>query len=395
MSIQESTAAPATGFRVTARREFRRMCSRRMYICAMVLVPLAVLYFFITLLDTGLPTELPSAIVDLDHTPMSREVTRNIDATELVHITCTAESYDEALAAVRRGEVFGFFIIPANFQSDALAMRTPTLSYYTNMTYFVPGTLAFKGFKTIAVTTSGGVVRTALRDLGMDASAGLLQPVNIKNFCLGNPWMNYSYYLTPSFGIGTLALMIMLMTVFSITMEIKSGTSRQWLSTAGNRISTALLGKMLPHTLVYIAVGSMMLWMMLGWRHFPMNGSSVWPVWFAMVLFVIASQALALVIVSAIPNPRLAFSITALFGILTFSFAGFSFPVQNMYGAIGVFSWFAPTRYLFLIYINDCLNGYSTWFVRWWYVALLAFPFVGALLTPRLKKALLNPVYVP
>lgn len=384
------------GFGAGIRRELREMGSHGTYLFGMVLVPLLVVVFFLSLLSPGLPRKVPTAIVDLDGTPLSRSVTRNLDSNEMVDIVLDAENFSEALAAVRRGEIFGFFIIPPDFQSDVLAMRTPTLEYYTNMTYFIPGTLAFKGFKTIAVTMSGGVVKTTLQDLGMDDErmAGLLQPVSIDTYPLGNPWLNYSVYLTPSFSIGALALMIMLMTVYSITMEIKRGTSPEWLRVCGGRLSTALLSKMLPHTLVYVVIGTFIMWLLFGYSHFPCHGSLAW-LWAGMVMFVVASQAFALAVVSLLPNPRLSFSACALFGILTFSFAGFSFPVESMYGALGIFSYLAPTRYLFLIYVNNALNGYDVWFVRWCYAALAVFPPLAALAALRLKKSLMHPVYVP
>ena len=138
----------STGLKATMRREIGRFGSRKIYLFSMVIVPVAMALFFVSLMSSGLPLKTPAAIVDLDHSPMSRSITRSINATELVDITQKLESYDAALEATRKGEIFGFFVIPADFQSDALAGRTPTLEYYTNLTYFVPGTLAYKGFKT-------------------------------------------------------------------------------------------------------------------------------------------------------------------------------------------------------------------------------------------------------
>ncbi len=386
----------STGFIECIRREIRTLTSRRMYLFGMVVVPVFAALFFVGLLSPGLPLKVPTAIVDLDHSPMSRSVTRSLDALELVDINADAESYDDALAAVRRGDIFGFFVIPANFESEALAGRTPTLEYYTNMTYFVPGTLAFKGFKTVAVSTSGAVVRNTLVDLGVDPEGigALVQPVAVQEYGIGNPWMNYSIYLSPSFAFCTFVLMIMLMTVFSITMEIKNGTSVGWLATARGRISVALAGKLLPQTVIFWAVGGFILWLLFGYEHFPVNGS-LWSLAAAMMLTVVASQAFAVFVCSVVPNPRLAFSITALFGILSFSFTGFSFPVESMYGALGVFSYLAPIRYFFLIYINEGLNGAPLYFSRLYFAALIAFPLVCSLLLFRLRKACLKPVYVP
>lgn len=385
-----------TGFLAGVRRELWRMGSRKMYIFGMVAVPLLMAVFFVNLLKPGLPLKVPTAVVDLDHSTMSRSVTRSLNALELIDISAKLESYDEALAAIRRGEIYGFFIVPDNFEKDALGGRTPTLEYYTNLTYFVPGTLSFKGFKTVAVSTAGSVVRASLISLGVDPeqAGALLQPIAIDNHPLGNPWLSYAIYLCPSFTFATFALMIMLMTVFSITMEIKQGTSVDWLATAKGRIAVAVSSKLLPHTLVYLAVGLFISWLLWGWSHFPVNGS-LGCLLAAVGLLVLACQGFGLFIASVVPNPRLAFSLTALFGILTFSFTGFSFPVQSMYGFLGVFSWLSPVRYFFMIYINEGLNGFPLYYSRLWYAALILFPLVACSLLWRLRKACLKPVYVP
>lgn len=378
------------------KREIHRMCSRKMYIFGMVIVPIFTVIFFLDLLSPGLPEHVPTAVVDLDHSTMSRSVTRSLRALQLLDICKDAESYDQALDQVRAGETFGFFVIPANFEKDALSGNTPTLEYYTNMTYFVPGTLSFKGFKTVAVATAGGVVQQTLVSMGVAPQnvASIIQPVVIDQFPLNNPWMNYSYYLTPSFSMATLALMIMLMTVFSITMEIKDGTSPRWLATNGGSMLQAVITKLLPQTVVFMAVSLFMLWLMFGYSDFPMNGSIFWLI-AATFLLVTASQGFGLFVCSVVPNPRLSFSLCALFGILSFSFTGFSFPVQSMYGGLAVFSWLAPIRYWFLIYINEGLDGVGLYYSRFYFVALILFPFVACVLLRRLRKACLNPVYVP
>ena len=123
-----------TGFLAGVRREIRRMASRKMYIFGMVAVPVLMAVFFLSLLKPGLPLKVPTAVVDLDHSSMSRTVTRSLNALELIDISRKLESYDEALAGIRRGEIYGFFVIPDNFEKDALGGRTPTLEYYTNLT---------------------------------------------------------------------------------------------------------------------------------------------------------------------------------------------------------------------------------------------------------------------
>ena len=115
----------------------------------------------------------------------------------------------------------------------------------------------------------------------------------------------------------------------------------------------------------------------------------------AMFLLVIASQAFAVIVCCILPNLRLAVSICSLTGILAFSIAAFSFPVDSMYPSIGVFSYILPVRYYFLIYIDQALNGIPLYYSRHFFIALLTFPLVAMLGIWRLKKHMLNPVYIP
>lgn len=385
-----------TGFSEVFKREIRRMTSRKVYLYTIFLVPVAMTFFFVDLLDKGLPLKTPAAVVDLDHSELSRTVTRSLDAEEVLDITMQLESYSKAMDCIRRGEIFGFFIIPANFEANALAGRTPTLEYYSNMTYFVPGTLSFKGFKTVAVGTSAGALRTTLISTGIDPQliAPMIQPVAIDQHLIGNPWMNYSYYLSPSFLFGVLALMIMITTVYSVTSEIKMGTSPQWIAMSGGKMRIALTGKLLPYTILYTIVGLAVLAILLGFRHFPVNGT-VGNIILAMILFVPSCQCFATFICTIVPNPRLALSVVSLIGILTFSFAGFSFPVEKMYGSIAILSYIVPVRYLFEIYTNEAILGAPAFYSRWFFLALAIFYPLPALLAKRLKKACLKPVYVP
>lgn len=378
------------------KREWRRLCSRPIYLTGIVLVPLCCAFFFISMLNRGLPLKVPAAIVDLDQTSLSRQTTRSLDAMELVDIVRAEESYNDAIRAVQRGEIFGFFVIPRDFEQNALAGNAPTLTFYNNLTYYVPGTLVFKGFKTMAVTTSGRVVQTSMVEKGIsDRLAGaFLQPMSIANHPLNNPWLNYSYYLSTSFIPGLLELMIFIMTVYAITHEIKSGSSAEWLRTSGNDIWTAITGKLLPQTLIFTILAFGMISMMFCWNNFPMNGE-ISHMLLAAFLFVVACQSFAVIVCSLLPNMRLALSTCSLMGILAFSVAAFSFPVEAMYGAIGIFSYILPVRYYFLIYIDEALNGIPLYFSRMNYIALLIFPIVAVLAAPLMKRRLQKPVYVP
>lgn len=375
------------------------LAHRKIVIGAMVGLPVLVAVVFMWLLSEGLPVRTPVAVVDLDHTELSRRVGRNLAANQMVQVTEHCNSYHEAVNAVKEGRVFGFFVIPHQFAKDAIGGDKPALSFYCNDTYFVPGTLVFKGFKTISVTTSGGLVQAQLVQSGAESllagsGGAMLSPVKLDVRQPGNPWMNYSYYLTTTFVPCALCLMILLVTVYSITGEIKHGTSVQWLKISGGSMVTALLGKLLPQTVIFSLVGWAIQGVMYGFLGFPLN-CSPWIMILAMFLTVTATQCLGVVIAELLPNPRLGLSIAALLGILVFSIGGFSFPVENMYGGVGIFSYLMPIRYYFLIHATEAINGAPFYFVRVYFGVLALFPLAVFPLIGRLRRACLKPVYVP
>lgn len=385
-----------THLRNTVRREIGRLSSRPIYLVGLLVVPICMIAFFIGILSPGLPLKVPAGVVDLDHSQMSRSVTRSLNATELVDVVDQPMDYNEALQKVQSGEIMGFFMIPENFEADAVAGRGPVLTYYYNLSIYVPGTLMFKGFKTIGVTATGALAETNLVDRGAPESlAGVvLQPITLDTHPLGNPWLNYSYYLGPSFLYGVLELMIFLMTAFAITQEIKLGISPQWMQTAGGRIATALVGKLLPQTVIFSILGIALNALLFRYFHFPMNGSEFW-MNIGMILMVIASQSFAVIICAVLPNPRLALSVCSLVGILAFSLAAFSFPVEAMYGAVSILANILPVRWYFLIYGDVALNGYALYYARFYFIYLLIFPMLAVLAAPMMKRMLLKPVYVP
>jgi ABC-2 type transport system permease protein len=100
------------------RRGVRQLAGRWLYLFAMVLVPIGCALFFEDFLSEGLPVNVPTGLVDMDHSSMSRQMARSLDAEEVITIKNEYESYTEAMAAVRRGEIFGFFL-----QYDLLRAR--------------------------------------------------------------------------------------------------------------------------------------------------------------------------------------------------------------------------------------------------------------------------------
>ena len=222
----------------------------------------------------------------------------------------------------------------------------------------------------------------------------MLQPMVVQTHLLHNPWANYSYYLSNSFIPGMFALVIFLVTAFSVTTDIKQGTSPRWLAASGGNIYIATFGTLAPQTLVFTLLGFAVQALFYRFCGFPLHCPPLHMLsaWFLMV---VASQAFALFVSGILVNMRLSLSVLSLLGILAFSVTGFSYPVEQMYPYIGVFSYLYPVRWYFLIYIDQALNGLPLYYSRFYYVILILFTLLPLASLWKLRRHCLRPVYLP
>ena len=378
------------------KREGKRLVSRPLYLFCMVVAPLFCYVFFTTLMDSGLPQNMPVGVVDEDMTTTSRQLARNLDAFEQTAVVAHYPNVTEARQAMQRGDIYGFYYIPDGTTAKAQAQRQPKVSFYTNNTLLIAGSLLYKDMKMMSELASGAAARSVLYAKGAteDQAMGFLQPIVIDTHPLNNPWINYSVYLNNTFAPGVLMLMIFMVTVFSIGVEIKDRTARQWLRTGNNSIWISLAGKLLPHTAVFFLMGILYNVYLYGFLHFPCN-SGIGPMLFATLCLVLASQGMGILMIGVLPTLRLGLSFASLWGVLSFSMCGLSFPAMGMHPTLQALANLFPLRHYFLIYVDQALNGYPMIYSWTNYVALLLFMMLPFLIAHRLKAALIYYKYVP
>lgn len=378
------------------RREIQRIGKKPVYFFCMLVAPTICVVFFLSLMKDGLPTDMPIAVVDMDGSSNSRNLSRQLDAFEQTEVALTTVSFEEARQAMQEGKVYGIFYIPKDFGVDAAAGRQPKLSFYTNGTYLIGASLLFRDMKTMSVLAGASVgLQTGLaHGYTEDQIMAQLQPIVIDTHALGNPWLNYSVYLNNTLLPGVLQLMIFLVTVLSIGSEIKSSTAREWLQMGGNSLAVSLIGKMIPYTVVFTVMAFLYGAALYGFNSFPLNSGWL-PMLSALFLLVIASQSVGIFMIGVLPTFRMGLSFASLFGMLAFSIVGFSFPVLGMDPTLQALSNMFPLRHYFLIYVDQALNGrafFYSWTEYAWLAAFLVLPF---LVGKNLKKALLYFKYIP
>ena len=377
-------------------RETKRMVVDPVYAFCIVFAPLFCYYFFTTLMSSGLPTDLPMGIVDQDNTTMSREMARNLDAFQQSKIADAYPNVTAARKAVQQGEIYGFYYIPKGTTVKAQRQEIPTVSFYTNSSYLIAGSLLYRDMRTISELISGAAGRTVLYAKGATEQQAMafLQPIVIDTHPIGNPWVSYNVYLSNSLIPGMLMLFIFMITVYSIGTEIKYRTAKKWLTMAGGNVIKAMSAKLLPYTVAFTLMGWIYVFYLYGYLAFPCN-CGIATMLTLVFISVLACQGMGVLMIATLPTLRLGLSFASLWGVISFSIAGISFPVMGMNPMLQGLTLIFPLRHYFILYVNSALNGYPL-LDAWPYLGgLICFALLPLLMAKRMKNVLLYAKYIP
>ncbi|MBP3776689.1 MAG: ABC transporter permease [Prevotella sp.] len=377
-------------------RELLILRQNHIYRFCMVLFPILVIFFFTSMLDEGLPTNLPVGVVDLDNTSTSRSLTRRFDGFQMSKVVARYPSVTEARHAIQCNEIYGFLYIPKGTTEQLLASRQPKVSYYYTYTTLAAGTMLMKDMKTISTLGSAAVGQATMRAKGFtDAQIQtLLQPIKVDLHQIANPWSNYNAYLSTMMVPGIIMLFIFLISAYSIGTELKFATGKKWMELAGNNITVALLGKFLPQTIIWLAIIFGYEWYVFYHLGFPHLGSP-WMLVLLGLMQVLASQGFGIFAFGLMPSLRMSMSICSLWAVLSISMAGSAFPVMGMDAPLQSLSWMFPLRHYWMMYQTCVLNGFpliESWFH---FAALAAFTLLPWLVVKKIKNAMLTYVYIP
>jgi ABC-2 type transport system permease protein len=264
------------------------------------------------------------------------------------------------------------------------------------MTSLASGALLMKDLKTISTLGSAAVGQATLQAKGATdlQIQTLLQPIKVDLHQIANPWTSYNVYLSTVFVPGLIMLFIFLISAYSLGTELKFDTGKEWLEMANGNILVAILGKFLPHTLIFLAIVYGYEWYVFMHLGFPHNGSA-WMLALIGLMQVLASQGFGIFAFGLMPSLRMSMSVCSLWAVLSFSMAGNAFPVMGMDGPLQSLSWLFPLRHYYMMYQITVFNGFPLIEAWFHFAALVAFMLLPWFVVKKIKNAMLTYVYIP
>ncbi|MBQ8221378.1 MAG: ABC transporter permease [Bacteroidaceae bacterium] len=375
-------------------RELHRMTSRRIYIGAAVVIPLFLIGFMATIFGSGQMEHIPVGVVDADNTAASREVVRSVSAVPTFDVCRYYADDASARMAVQRKEIYGYLSIPTDFEADMVRGAGATLNYYYHYALLAVGGEVMSAFEQalLPVRMAPIVVEAVALGATEESIETFLLPMTSDDHALYNPSLNYSVYLAlPIFYI-MFQILVLLVTLYAVGTERKEGTGDAWLEAAEGNILCAVVGKLLPYTLLFIAEALLANVVFFRFVDIPFAGDMTL---FALlsVLFVVATQSVAVLLYTLLPALSFVVSIVSMVGSLGATLSGLTFPLLAMSPIVQYAALLFPVRH-FTVAMQQIVyfdGGFSSCYLS--LAVLCLYLLIALLLLPRLKRTLIRRRY--
>ena len=363
-----------TGFWSVVKRECLILTSRPLYLFTALIFPLFALFFMTTIFGDGMIDELPVAIVDEDDSHLSRNIINLCSAVPEIRVTQVVPNTAEARDALLSKEIYGYLIIPNDFESDVNANKNTSLTLCYHYAFLSVGSEVLQGFLNVLRIIAVTPLQQSIDFLGIDEDEleNIASPISISARPLYNPALNYTSYLTFPYYWVLFQILILLNIAYSFGNEFKTKGIRDCLKKGKGKFINVVLGKMFPYIIIFsiIAVfANVIIFKVLGLS----LSSSIYEIIIVCVLFICATCSVSLFIFSLYPNLPIIISFISMFGSLGATFAGVTFPVNAMYPVFEKMSYFFPIRHF--VVITDYLRYESHTFIYYWSHLLILISF--------------------
>lgn len=361
---------------------YRLWEENKLSITLAILLPLFSLLFLTTIFGNGQLENLPVGVVDKDNSAESREVIRMVQASPSFNLAQAHHYLDEnkAREALQNMDIYGYFVIPSNYEKDLYNKKEPVLNFYFHYGMLAVGGEVNRAFTTVLSTYKAHFIAERVIGSGLDESMAkaVVMPATLKVAAIGNPILNYTTFISYPFFFVFFQIIILTLIVYTVGKSIQNGIEDN-LHKVLKKVYL-LMGIFLAETLFANFVFFVFL-------DIPC-ASSPTLVTISSVLFVLATISLAMIIAIGIPRMSIAISTASLVGALGATLSGVTFPLDQMYPLFQWFSYLFPVRYFTEIQHNLMYNYIGLEHSWIYFATLLTFVLAALLMLPRLEKIL-------
>jgi len=302
----------------------------------MLLAPIIYGFFYPWPYGTQAVTRVPVAVVDQDHTGLSRQIARFAMANPRLDVRLVTADVHEAQQALWRGEIEGYALLPADLKRSVLRGLPAVVGIEGNGAYALLNKAVLYGFSEAVGTVSAGVEIRKLQAGGQSAvqAARSRSPLVTQLVALFNPTEGYGSYVVPA-----VALLILQQTLLMGTAML-AGT---WAEARRLRASmSAWLGRLAALSGFGVLSGIFYFGWVFFLQDYPRGGNPFGAL-VLLAFYVPAICTLGLLLGCWFRDRERALQVLLFTALPTAFLSGFSWPVEALPAPLQALRWLFPS----------------------------------------------------
>lgn len=311
-------------FAAAWRRECGLLRARPLDLAMLTIVPLAAALLVWSLFWAGLPRALPIAVLDGDHSALTRQVLRLLQASPGLRVAAQPADAAEAASLLRRGAVYAVLELPAGLSRDVKQGRAGRAALLHNAQFATHSGIVQRDVRSVLGTLSAGIELQAREKRGepaLGARAGL-EPLRTALVSLHNESLDYEPFLGAALVPTVLHVFAMVAGAWALGRELRDGTLPA-LWQAAPHAGAALAAKLLLPWGALVAIDALVFAARGG-------GATLGAVIGLHALMLALYVALGALVALAARSLRTALSAAGFVTAPAFAYAGVGFPLLAM-----------------------------------------------------------------
>jgi len=310
------------------------------------LLPILSFALLVSIFYSGVATQLPIVVVDKDKSDFSARLLFNIAAAPTLNIKYKVLDTREAINLAKATDVYALLEIPKDFQKDTLLGLQPEVTLMLNTQFVLIG-------KMIKASVFE-VVATSCAQIEYVKSLVTITPISLQITPFYNTYKNYFLFLISALLPAIWQIFIVVATIVSFGTLFKVKGEHDFFDK--EHLFMSILGKLLPYTIAYTLLGMLILFYIYGTQGWVFQGSfSI--MLLAVLLTVIAYQAVALFFFITGFDYARSLSLGAVYTAPAFAFLGVTFPISSMNSFALFWRDLLPIAYYIEIQISQANYG--------------------------------------
>ncbi|MFM9435389.1 ABC-2 type transport system permease protein [Janthinobacterium sp. CG_23.3] len=283
-------------------------------------------------------TQVPVAIVDQDHSALSRQIARYAAAHPSIKVVAVTPDLRVAQDLIWRNDIAGTLFLPAGLQNKVLAGRAAEVELAGNGLYLMLNKAALNGLAEVVGTVSAGIEikRLGAATPSAPQAAQQRQPVTVNAVPLFNVREGYGAYIVP--GVATLIVQQTLLMAISMMF----GTWAQRRDCPLARDAAGYCGMLLAYASVAAVNCAYFFGFVLWWQDYPRGGNGVGLAVFT-ALFALTVAAFGILLGTLFRTRERGAQLLIVTSLPVLFLAGLAWPETALPPALSLARWLLPS----------------------------------------------------